>query len=75
MVNGMPNTHITDAGMKELGKLISLTMLDLNHTQITDAGLKEIKQLKQLSDLELRGWQKTGAQQVKGLGSGFYEDV
>ena len=39
----LDRTQITDAGLKELAKLLSLQELYLVNTQITDAGLAELK--------------------------------
>ena len=39
----LDRTQITDAGLKELAKLLSLEELYLVNTQITDAGLAELK--------------------------------
>ena len=46
--------EITDAGLKELAALKSLTSLDLRFTETTDAGLKELAALKNLTALDLR---------------------
>jgi len=47
-------TKITDAGLKELGSLNSITYLILSFTKITDAGLKELGSLTSLTELDLR---------------------
>ena len=47
------NTKITDAGMKEIGKLHTLKSLNLWNTPITDAGLREIRELNGLTELIL----------------------
>ena len=46
---------ITDAGLKEIRELTSLTTLSLSHNRITDAGLKELRALSKLTKLELTG--------------------
>ena len=45
--------RITDAGLKELTVLKSLTALNLGGTKVTDAGLKELAALKNLTTLQL----------------------
>ena len=40
----LSNTKVTDAGLKELAALKSLTQLDLGNTPVTDAGIKELQQ-------------------------------
>ena len=57
----LSQTKVTDAGLKELGKLKRLTALHLNNTKVTDAGLKELKELKQLEFLNLSNTQVTDA--------------
>jgi hypothetical protein len=47
-------TEVTDAGLKELGSLKSLSFLDLMGTKVTDAGLKHLTGLKNLASLDLR---------------------
>ena len=44
---------ITDAGLRELKVLDSLTMLDVRSNQITDNGLAELNGLKSLTKLFL----------------------
>ena len=44
---------VTDAGLKELAALKSLTALNLGHTKVTDPGLKELAPLKNLKILSL----------------------
>ena len=39
----LSNTKVTDAGLKELAALKSLTDLNLSNTKVTDAGLKELQ--------------------------------
>src|SRR5262245_52036648 len=51
MVN-LGSTKVTDAGLKELTPLKSLTKLTLSGTLVTDAGLKELKSLKSLATLD-----------------------
>ena len=47
-------SKLTDAGLKEVGKLQQLTSLDLSVCkQITDAGLMEVARLQQLTSLNL----------------------
>ena len=46
-------TKVTDAGLKDLKSLESLTFLDLSWTEISDAGLKELKTLKKLATLRI----------------------
>ena len=37
------NTHLTDAGFKELAKLEKLTKLNLQYTKVTKAGVAELQ--------------------------------
>ncbi|MFN8355002.1 MAG: c-type cytochrome domain-containing protein [Spirosomataceae bacterium] len=53
------NTQITDAGLKEIGKLSNLTRLSLEHTSIGDAGLSALSGLSQLQYLNLFDTQVT----------------
>ena len=55
----LSSTQITDAGLKEVAKLQSLTVLHLSQTQITDAGLKEVAKLQKLGFLNLSHTQIT----------------
>ena len=56
----LSETKLTDAGLKELAKLQSLTTLELrSNPGVTDASVKELKQLKQLITLDLRGTKVT----------------
>ena len=57
----LDSTQITDAGLKELAALQTLTSLSFSGTQITDAGLKALSALKKLTDLHLAGTQVTDA--------------
>ncbi len=58
--------HLTDAGLKELGKMTGLQTLwlgvnDINHRiRITDAGLAHLKDLQDLRTLSLNQTQVTG---------------
>jgi internalin A len=54
-------TQVTDAGLKELRELKSLTELDLGFTAVTDVGLKELKELKSLQTLDLSRTKVTDA--------------
>jgi hypothetical protein len=65
----LPNTKVTDAGLKELKGLNNLNVLVLNNTQVTDAGLKELKGLNNLEILSLDGTKVTdaGLKELKGL--------
>ena len=47
------STQLTDAGLKEIGKLQNLTRLSLEHTAVSDAGLEHLKGLKNLQYLNL----------------------
>ena len=38
----LSNTFVTDAGLKELARLMRLQTLNLSGTDVTDAGLKEL---------------------------------
>ena len=44
---------VSDAGLKELGKLDQLQTLTLTNSLVTDAGMKELKSLKNLEMLSL----------------------
>lgn len=55
----MGGTRITDASLKEIGKLKYLTKLHLDRTAITDAGLAELKSLQYLQYLNLIGTKVT----------------
>jgi len=57
----LEKTAATDAGLKEIAKLTTLTTLNLRDTQVTDAGLKEFAPLKNLANLYLFGTQVTDA--------------
>ena len=46
---------MTDAGLAHLGKIASLTTLELAKTKVTDAGLKHLAGLKGLSHLTIEG--------------------
>ncbi|MFO0823679.1 MAG: hypothetical protein U0792_11275 [Gemmataceae bacterium] len=50
---GLAQTGVTDAGLKEIGKLTQLTILGLDGTPITDAGLADLKNLRSLDKLSL----------------------
>jgi internalin A len=50
---------VTDAGLKNLAHLKTLTTLHLFYTQVTDVGLKELAGFKKLNTLELSGRQLT----------------
>ena len=65
----LSETHVTDAGLKELAGLKQLTTLDLFGTQVTDAGLKELAGLMQLTTLYLSETQVTdaGLKELAGL--------
>ena len=60
---------MTDAGLKELAPLQSLTALDLSFTDLTDAGLKELAALPNLTALRLINTGVTGAGLANCLGS------
>ena len=64
-------TQITDAGLKHLKGLTSLTVLSLRQTQITDAGLEPLKGLTGLYYLDLTGTLVTsaGLEHLKGITS------
>jgi len=49
------NTKVTDAGLKNIGKLSNLTRLSLEFTSVTDKGLKNLKDLGRLRYLNLVG--------------------
>ncbi|VTR97788.1 leucine-rich repeat domain-containing protein [Tuwongella immobilis] len=53
--------RVTNAGLKVLAGLTSLTVLDLFDSQVTDAGLKELAGLKNLTALDLGSTQVTDA--------------
>jgi hypothetical protein len=55
------DTHITDAGLRHLGKLKRLHFLSLNNTRVGDDGLKHLAGLKELGMLSLHGTQVTDA--------------
>ncbi len=57
----LSGTKVTDAGLKELAGLKSLTELDLDRTKVTDAGLRELAGLKNLTKLYLQRTKVTGA--------------
>jgi uncharacterized membrane protein len=46
-------TKVSDAGLKEIGKLQNLTRLSLEHTTVSDAGLEALKGLSNLQYLNL----------------------
>lgn len=46
-------TKVTDASLKEIGKLKNLNKLHLEHTAVTDAGLASLKNLKYLEYVNL----------------------
>ncbi len=48
-------TPITDAGLRELKNLESLTTLDLGDTAITYVGVAQLTNLKSLKSLDLSG--------------------
>ena len=53
---------MTDAGLgADLGKIASLTTLELAKTKVTDAGLKHLAGLKGLSHLTIEGSEVTKA--------------
>jgi hypothetical protein len=49
----LPNTHVTDAGLKRLCKLTDLATLELMLTDVTDHGLQYLKVFTKLQDLNL----------------------
>ena len=49
----LPQTGVTDAGLKEIGKLAQLKTVSLASCPITDAGLAQLKMLKSLESLNL----------------------
>ena len=56
----LADTHVTDAGLSELGGLESLYKLNLGtlvleDTNVTDKGLKALVKLKKLHTLDLSG--------------------
>ena len=57
----LSHPEITDAGMKEVGKLKKLACLDLSNSQITDDGVKELKGLTNLTELLLNNTSVTGS--------------
>ena len=54
-------TLITDASLKDIGKLQKLEELDLRFSKITDAGLVELAKLQKLVDLALKFTKVTNA--------------
>ena len=60
---------VTDARLKELAGLKSLTILNLGGTKVTDAGLKELTEIKSLTGLGLRftAVTDTGMKQLAGF--------
>ena len=62
-------TTVTDAGLKELAGLKSLSTLYLDSTKVTDAGVKELAGLKNLTALDLFNTQVTdaGLKELAGL--------
>jgi hypothetical protein len=54
-------TQVTDAGLKHLKGLISLTCLALDDTQVTNAGMEHRKDLTSLKMLELNRTHVTDA--------------
>jgi hypothetical protein len=50
---------VTNAGLKELTQLKSLTYLDVNGTKVTDEGVQELAALKNLTYLNLNGTKVT----------------
>ena len=57
----LQRTKVTDAGLKELATLKSLTALDLSSTKVTDAGVKELATIttltaKAASNSTFTGW-------------------
>jgi hypothetical protein len=61
------NTHITDKGLRSLGRLIHLRSLYLTNTGVTDAGLAHLRPLRKLTVLHLSGTRVTfqGAQEFE----------
>jgi len=55
------DTQVTDAGLKELVPLKTLTILGLGGTKVTDAGLKQLSSFTELTILYLRGSEVTNA--------------
>ncbi|HEY7157478.1 MAG TPA: hypothetical protein VH575_26220 [Gemmataceae bacterium] len=53
--------RITDAGLKHIGKLVTLRDLSLSDTLVTDAGLPHLKNLRKLRFLDLSGTRITDA--------------
>ena len=49
----LQESHVTDAGLKQLEKHVALQYLHLGTCEITDDGLKELRTLKNLSTLTL----------------------
>lgn len=55
------DSRVTDAGLKDIGRLTTLTRLDLAGTPVGDAGLKEVARLTNLTHLSLKGTRITDA--------------
>ena len=51
----LSGTRVTDAELRNLGKLEGLTALDLSGTEISDFGLEHLARLGKLEDLNLSG--------------------
>lgn len=60
-VVSLSSTRVTDAELKGLAALTSLTKLDLTDTKVTDAGLKQLAALKGLTGLNLSNTKVTDA--------------
>lgn len=54
-------SQITDAGMKQIGRMIELERLHLENTKVTDAGLGKLTRLQKLNYLNLYGAEITDA--------------
>ncbi len=55
------NTKVTDAGLKELGALTNLTLLEFPCSNLTDEGLKALTPLTKLTALDLSNANITGS--------------
>lgn len=63
------DTDVTDDGLKQLGRLTGLRLIDLNETRITDAGIRHLGQLKVLQEIML------SAYKVKDQGFGVGDEA
>jgi internalin A len=50
---GLPQSGVTDAGLKEIGKITQLKTISLASCPITDAGLAQLKAMKSLESLNI----------------------